>query len=139
MQFAIRSLHLNLIVKYISDEQRWNRALVNISKDFKSLQHIYINIDQRPKEVDHLMQWKFKQPAECFFLRGLRTLRHLKLRTVTVIISDRHILHCGRLSTEGEAKLSYRWTMLQKQEWAECIRRVLLHQTDQQSATGQAV
>lgn len=136
IRFAICSLHLDLIVRYISDEQRWNRALVNISKDFKSLQHVYMNIDQHPKEVEYLTQWKFKQPAECSFLRRLRTLRHLKLKTVTIIISD---CHCDRMSTEGEAGISHRWTMMQKQEWAEYIRRVILHQKGQKSANGQAV
>ena len=138
-QFAIRSLHLDLVVSNILDEKWWNRAFAHISKNFKSLQHIYINIDQRPEMVGYLTQWKFEQLAECSLLRRLRTLRHLKLKTVTIIISDCHILHCDEISAEGEAEMSHRWTMMHKQEWAENIRRVLLHQKGEKSATGQTV
>ena len=137
IKVAIRSLHLDLIISDVVDEQTWNTAFPFMSKDLKSLQHIYINIDQRPKEVEHLTQWSFEQPAECSFLGCLRTLRHFKLKTVTIIISDRHILHGYRLSTVAE--LPYRWTMLQKQEWADYIRGVLLHERGQNPATGQAV
>ena len=128
--FAIRSLHLDLIISNDADEQKWSMAFATISKDFKSLQHIYINIDQRPKEVEYLTQWSFEQPAECSFLRRLRTLRHLKLKTVTIIISDRHILHRDRMSSAAGS--SYRWTMSQKQVWAEYIERVLIHQEEEE-------
>ena len=115
----IRSLHLDIIFDSSSQEKWWgNRVLEIIAREMKSLQHIYINIEQRSK-------WKFKEPAACSFLEGLRSLIHLKLKTATVIVSDYHMLHRPLSNEQDGAK---RWTMSQKQEWARHIKRVLLHQ-----------
>ena len=130
----IRSLHLDIIIGSNSDEKWWNRALEGIASDIESLQHIYINIDQYSEEGQHLTKWKFKESAECSVLEGLRSLIHLKLKTATVIISDYHISHPIFPSQQDEAE---RWTMLQKQKWAEHTKRFLLNQEEQKPAMGE--
>ena len=136
VEFGIRSLHLNLIVSTFSEERSWNLAFATIVRDIKSLQHIYINLELRPGIDSYLAQWRFKQPEDCSALSRLRKLRHLRLKTVTVIVSDRHILHKGFPGGDDEAD---RWTMLQKQEWAGYTKRVLLNQKEQKSAMGGVV
>ena len=128
IESAIRSLHLDFIVSNFSEEQLCNLAFASIFRDIESLQHIYINLELRRGRDRYLTKWRFKQPEECSALSHLRTLRHLKLKTVTVIISDCHILHKGFTGRQGEAE---RWTMLQKQEWAGYTKRVLLNQEEQ--------
>ena len=136
IEFAIRSLHLDVVVSSLIEEQLWNFAFDNIFGDIKSLQHIYINLELRPGIDSYLTQWRFKQPEECSALSSLRNLRHLRLKTVTVIISDCHILHKVFPGAPDEAE---RWTMLHKQEWARYTKQVLLHQEEQQPAMGEIV
>lgn len=134
-QLFIRRLHLDIVIHLELDEESWNQRFRDIAKEFKSLQHFYIGIAQNPIEYSYVKTWQFKTPAECSFLGDLKTLRDLRLMTVTVTISDPHnFFSCWPMLT-AENERQYRWTMSQKQEWAGYIRRVLLRQEDQEPAT----
>ena len=128
----IRSLHLDIIINSDFEEQMWNNSFERFARDMRSLQHFYININQYPEDGQQLSKWKFKEPVECSFLEGLRSLIHLKLRTATVIIYGYHLSHCPLSSQENGAE---RRTMLEKQEWAGYTKRVLLHQEEEQHPT----
>ena len=133
-KFAIRRVHLDLMLHYDYEDMSW--VFSAIAEDFKSLQHLSISIEQRPFEDSDLKQWQFEEPVESSSLRGLRKLRDLKLRTVTITVSDPHILHSGRKDFTAEDGRQYRWTMAQKQQWAEYMRRVLLRQEATRPAFG---
>ncbi len=126
----IRCLHLNITISTESDEFCWNETFKLIARRLKSLQHLYLDIDQRPDPGPLLKKWHFEKPAESSFLEGLRRLKKLSLRTVTVTVSDSQILVWWPSSWEGEGIRLFRWTMVQKQEWAGYITRVLLRQEE---------
>lgn len=134
-KLAIRRLHLDLSILIKAAEEGWNAAFDAIAENLKCLQHVFIDIEQRPFEDDHLKEWQFREPAESSFLGSLRRLRDLRLRTVTVTISDHHIWHPGMINLTTEDGSKYRWTMAQKQKWAGYIRRYLLRQEEQEPVT----
>ncbi len=135
-KFVIRRLHLDLMVRSDSLEEDWGWFFSEIAENLKSLHHLSISIDQRPSVGWCLKQWQFEEPVESSFLRSLWNSRDLELRTVTITVSDPHILHLGRKIFTAEDGRQYRWTMAQKQEWAEYMRRVLLRQEDPRPAIG---
>ena len=131
--FLIRRLHLGIMVCTKLEEQRWIKSLERVTRDFKSLQYLYIDIEQHPYEIGCLEEWCFEDPAKSSFLGGLRMLRDLKLRAVTVTISD-----CP-VSPTREGSVFNRWTMMQKQVWAAYVMRLLLRQEDQNPTTGEGI
>ncbi len=137
-KFVIRRLHLDLIIRDDCEEkdsiETW--FFSEIAENLKSLQHLSISIEQRPFEDCYLRLWQFEEPVESSFLRSLRSSKDSKLRTVTITVSDPHVLHSGRRNLTAEDGEQYRWTMAQKQEWAEYMRRVLLRQEDPRPAIG---
>ena len=74
--FCIRRMHLDIIVRYDWEEENWKNLFHTISQDFKSLQYLYIDIEQRPDENHYLKQWHFKTAPECTFLKDLQKLRN---------------------------------------------------------------
>ena len=134
-RLAIRRLHLDLSISRKAAEKGWNVAFDAIAKNLKCLQQVYIDIEQLPFAIEYLKEWQFQEPAESSFLGRLRRLRDLRLRTVTVTISDYHILHSGMMNLTAEDGREYRWTMAQKQKWAGHIRRCLLRQEEQEPVT----
>lgn len=134
-KLAIRRLHLDLSISMEGGEESWNWAFDAIAENLKYLQHVFIDIEQLPFADENLKEWQFQEPAESSFLGSLRRLRDLRLRTVTVTISDYHILHSGMMNLTAEDGREYRWTMAQKQKWAGYIRRYLLRQEEQESVT----
>lgn len=134
----IRRLHLDIIIRNRWEEEGWDLTFRAIAGDLKSLQHIYIDIEQNPYELRHLSEWRFKEPAESSFLGGLRELRESNLSFVTVTISDFHILHSV---SEGWERwmAQYRWTMTQKQGWAGYVKKILLRETNQDLAIGEGI
>lgn len=131
----IHRVHLDLIILVEEQERAWNSAFRVMSKHLKSLQYVYIDIEQRPWEDSLLKRWQFEEPVESSFLGKLGKLRELELRDMIVTISDHHILHSGLDSTAEEME-KYRLTMAQKQKWAGYVKRVLLRQEDQESEHG---
>ena len=129
---ATRRLHLDLHICDDEDESYWNEAFYHISHDFKSLQHIHIDICQAHIEDDCVRKWQFKKPVESSFLGDVRKLRALSLKTVTITVSDDPVWYF--LSYTAFTAMPHRWKMAQKQEWAAYIRRVLLRQEDQEPA-----
>ena len=136
-KFVVRRLHLDIIIRDDYDENGWNAAFRKLARNLKNLQYLYIDIEQRPSGNSHFKKWQFEEPAGSSFLVGLRELRGLRLKIVTVIIADNHILHTTRENLKAEKERRYRWTMAQKQEWADHIRRVLLRVEDKKPVAGE--
>ena len=136
-RFLIRRLHLDILIRYGCEEKYWNEILCEIAQKLKSLAFLYIDIEQRPSDYSHLKEWQFKEPAGSSFLVGLRELRGLRLKIVTVTVADHHILHTTRENLTAGKGRQYRWTMAQKQEWAAHIRRVLLRLEDKEPVAGE--
>ncbi len=126
----IRSLHISITISTESDETCWNESFELIAQHLISLQHLYLDIDQRPDPGPLLKKWRFEKPAESPFLEGLRRLGDPKLRTVTVNVSDSGIFYWLPQIWMGEDVNQFRWTLMQKQEWAGYITRVLLGQEE---------
>lgn len=135
--FAIRRLHLDLIIRIDGDQKYWNQVFREIVEHLKFLQHFYVDIEHRPMENATLKLLEFKEPGRNPFLKDLLKLKMLPLKTVTVTVCDHHILHSMFASTTERVK-DVRWTMAQKQEWAGYVRRVLLRQEDQEPASEEA-
>ena len=129
----IRRLHLDIIIRNDWEEEGWDLAFRAIAENLKSLQHIYIEIEQNPYEISDLWKWKSEDPAESSFLVGLRELRESSLSFVTVTISDFQILHSVQEQWERWMSES-RWTMTKKQVWAAHVKQVLLQKNDQENA-----
>ena len=118
----IRRLRLDILTGYEPDENLWNDAFPVISQKLKSLRYLHISINQYEEGVRFPKQWQFnKTPAECCYLQEIRSLRDLRLRAVTVVVCG-----CERDIDDDP----YRWTAVQRQEWAGYITRVLLCQED---------
>ena len=130
LSFSLHRLHLDIMVDGWWVENSWNYSFRYISRAFRCLRHFYVDIDQRPHDTSTLMSWYFQKPADCTFLKGLLVLRNLKLRSVTVTVADNHILHCIKGNVRNEDPRQYRWSLVQKQEWAAYVTRLLLRQED---------
>ena len=124
----IRRLHLDIVVDVEIEEKGWNHSFCYIAGACKSLRHFHVDIEQRPFDIQTLKEWHFQDPADCTFLKDLPVLRVLKLRSVTVTVADYHILHSAEVKLWTEDERQYRWSLVQKQEWAAYMTRVLLHQ-----------
>ena len=136
-RFLIRRLHLGILVGTKSEEQRWIKVLKQVTRNFRSLQYLYIDIEQHTHQISCLEEWCFEDPAKSSFLGGLRMLRDLKLRAVTVTISDCPIIGTQEESVfENRMLMRYRWTMMQKQVWAAYVTRLLLRQEHPDPLTG---
>lgn len=120
---AVRSLHLSMKTHAGEDESYWKRLCDIVIKYLGALQRVYIDIEQRP--IWFALRG-YEEPAKSPLLNTLVVLRDLPLSTVTVTVSDAHILDFKNDETNREN----RWTMTQKQEWAEYVRRALLRQEE---------
>ena len=130
LSFSLHRLHLDIMVEAWMAENCWNYSFRYIVRDFRCLRHFHVDIDQRPHDTRTLMSWYFQNPADCTFLKGLLVLRNLKLRSVTVTVADDQILHLIRRNARNEDPRPYRWSLVQKQEWAAYVTRLLLRQED---------
>ena len=121
----IRRLHLDILTSDAIDESRWNKTFPVIPQKLKSLRHLDISINQFEEGARFPKRWQFrnKHPAECSYLQGLRKLRDLSLRAVTVVVRE----CCERDIVRDDP---YRWTAAQRLEWAGYMTRVLLRQED---------
>ena len=127
INILVRRLHLDISISNEHDEHRWDRAFLDMSRTIRSLQDLHLDIDQYAPHGRFPEEWKFKNPAECSFLAGVRKLRDLRLSVVTVIVSG--------IDPPCARSEEYTWTMAQRQEWAGYISRFLLRQEDREMVT----
>ena len=132
-------MHLDIMVDSLVEEIHWNWSFYYIAGHFRSLRYLHIDIEQRPHDIYTLMKWHFQNPADSTFLKDLPVLRVLKLRSVTVTVADYHILHSAEVKLGTEDERQYRWSLVQKQEWAAYMTRVLLRQEEREHAAAEGI
>ena len=137
--FFLHRLHLDITVKKRTMEECWNYSFRYIAREFMCLTHFHADIEQRPFDTYTLMKWHFQNPADCTFLEDLPVLRDVKLKTVTITVFDHHIWHWMEMNPQTEDPRQYRWSMVQKQEWAAYVTRVLLRQEEPKHAAEEAI
>ena len=128
--FSLHRLHLDIMVDHWNEEKFWNHSFRYIAREFRCLRCFHLDVEQHPLDIDTLMRWHFQTPADCTFLKDLPLLRDLKLRTVRVTVSDDHLMRLVDRKRLTEPASQYRWSLVQQQEWAAYVTRVLLRQED---------
>lgn len=134
----IRRLHVELSDNFedIYDPNLWRTAFRTVATSLPGLQRFYIAIELCPS--DDLPRDEQATPIEKLLFSQVLQVGQLSLRTVTVVICDKHFLDGWlrlNLPTEEIEQLQTeeRWTLAQKQKWSRYLRDALLHYEDRYS------
>ena len=69
---TLRSVHLNICINTRGDEHQWDHTLHQLAEDFKTVQNLYIDLEEHPRNMRRT------------FLKGLLELKKLPLKTFEI-------------------------------------------------------
>ena len=129
----IRSVHVDVAIcinrHYLRGTWKWENGLERITTSLKGLKRLHVGI-----ELDYdLIEWNdpYALPAQEILLRNILQAGRLNLAIATVILWDYH--PTSRWYSRYAQHRERQWTLAQKQEWSQYVRRALLHYEDQAS------
>ena len=128
----IRSVQVDIAIcinkHYLRGTWEWEKGLERITSSLKGLKRLHVDIElsySRNERND-----PYALPAQEVLLKNILQAGKLDLAFATVILWDD--LETSAWSSRRIARKT-RWTLAQKQEWSQYVRRALLHYEDQAS------
>lgn len=120
---VLRSIHLTIHIFMRNDERQWNSTLHQLAENFKTVQNLYIDIEQDlwSDEADYHTGRYSPALGKRPFLKGLLELNKLPLKTFEICV-DTGSPRVYHLAQAGD----YTWTWDQKRAWAQSMKSAIL-------------